>query len=1766
MQKNLPRNVHDSIKEHLHQKHWRCVVTALACVVVFCTTYALIIPAVTMTEETYCGKEAHTHTQEECYKRVLVCGQEETEPTEPTLEHTHTDECYETKSVLICHLEETVGHTHDEDCRDEDGNPICGQEETQGHTHDENCYEEEISLICESDEKELTEITLEHTHTDECYETKSVLVCDLEENVGHTHGEDCRDEDGNPICGQEETQGHTHDENCYEEEISLICESEEAENTEIILGHTHTDECYEERIVCLCEEHEHTLICYSDPEADVESAAVWERTLPQNLGDNRAENAAAVAISQLGYAESTANYIVADDGVTIKGYTRYGEWYGDPYGDWSAMFVSFCLNYAGIPTEAVPYEASCPVWIEKLEQTNMYADAEEYTPRIGDIIFFDYDPDGTADHVGLVEGIETDSDGIVVSVTVIEGDSSDIVKRNTYDISDVGIMGYGILPEKPAVTITATAADGTVVTITGAIPDDAQVEISPIYLSEDELDKYLDETAETACAYDIKIIVDGEEWQPTDPVSVSLTMPGFSLSEGETLVVSHVDGDTDTASEVPAIITDESDITFEASGFSTWIISVVTETNEISEINETVGDRFTAVWDGNAVSQVIAGFTSTDKGKNYSLEYNLNDGAGWMTIAWAKSQKGEPITLKADISLDEDLLCDNVKFRVCSDKSVVRSATLTELLDGIKPGFGDWVKNAYTSVYGGTTPTTVRELYTAFAKYMELATVIISAEENDDGVYTGTADVTPEGEYTYRWQYLDDNEQWQEFGTTNTDTINLSEVGVLQSGPHRIRCSIYTDDSSEPYGTSNVLKFNPKEEEYAQAIEDINRILNLGSLAINGTQFNDYFYYGNVAKDSRVPFNNAESYADYLAKLYLDEGIEAVDTAWRKYLYDIYDPSHDKGTMSNEKEGYPGEDGATYGDQNLGWPKDNASSFHTTGTPEIDPLNYDYFEQGIDYGNFVTALNKEATAVSAGDENTDREYLIDITADAQAKAVGPVAIILQIQTSWQMFDLEHANALQNEGATEVGAVANNTELATLYDIKQALLRFVDYIETKYPGNNLVLGITETQHAKSKSMFVGSDRKGNGLYVSNNYDILRNSILEWDTFGNCEHVHYDSDQLQNAVANLAWNLADLKYDNGESVPYDDIRKVAVVIGGPTENTAGGNGYVCTLPWDTFTGCGIDSVYGIRTNNGTSYAPTGELSWLDYSGNTSGTTYSEGRGTAFTKKYIATTEDKVYQYLVQIAEQEMGKKGIDIDAPEAYVEDVTVTDTIRKEFSLNENEPITATITNKDGSVAKTLTLTKNDLNFTENEDGTTTVTYNFGKALNGQKCTLHFGIVAEDDYIGSNNVYTNVKTPTLTYKHNVLGKDGTETGESRIYDVGCTDTPQVNVPIRYNTVDGEKTTVLVNTEVDLKDLGSEIPKQVEELLDNYSQINGTLTYVWEMPDGSSVNIGSVTVNNGVPSALPDISEIFTPTQAGSYVGTLKLTFTPESVSPDNNNFSDETTKTAVNALEKSGKVWVEAVEEGTNSELIVRKVWEKTSDRDKPEVKFRLLADGADTGETYTLNEDNNWETRIDGLETVKIDGSGNAQVIKYTVEETEVPDGYKVSYSEDTETTESYAAKAEFTITCSENKNDVRTVSITCYTEDGRQFTEEYPLDSGFVKNTPYTFEMGGMPLDEDGNPIEITSWEFTAWKSDGSIEKIDSKKVNRSFVQSRYKSGSTSIPVLIITNTADSYELPETGGHGTTLFTLGGLCLMTLASALMYRYFKRCKWERRFM
>lgn len=1681
-------------KKHKRRRGWQRIVGSLACIVVFITTYMLILPAITMEQKAYCGHEEHQHGTE-CFERQLICGYDEAMASP----HTHTSSCYTEKRILV-----------------------CGQEESPGHVHDSGCIQSEQILICTDD-------TEGHEHTDSCFKAEETY-----------------------ICGQAEADGgHTHGPECYETQSVLSCGLSEGTRE-----HTHSDACYKEVLKCNKEEHIHDLSCYSNPNADVETKDVWERSISEvKLTGVWADDVVAIAESQIGYAESTKNYIVNEDGI-MMGYTRYGAWYGNVYGDWCAMFASFCLDYAGV--KDYPLEASCGKWIEQLssEKYNCYFKHGTYEPKSGDLVFFNTDSIDDVDHVGIVAEIIEATDSEPKKLRTIEGNSGDCVQYVTYEMSDPNILGFGSIPENPELssvkqefTLTAVTEDGVKVRLTGpesSLPFPAdEITITAEIVSNENAAALVDAAVADSdlengqvYLFDVRLWHDGTEIEPVGPVS--LAFDGFvSSEETKRAKVFHVDETNGQATDMNAETTEDGSVVVDTDHFSLYAVMVASEAGGTINIEHSM----MAQWDNNtnAITSLIftASNTSTDN-VAYHVEYSDDNGVTWATVEPVSGtvKKGVSVTLDAFSSLSPAPLNRIYRVYGSRDKNnygYTASVTLYDILDSVKSGFSDWLENSYVQDFGGTAlPTTQEELYGAFAVYYALPTLSIETRMDGNTMYVD-AKTDGTGTYSYVWEYQDDEGRWSSLCDDTTASINASDIGLLLDGGKDIRCKLY--ENGQIKATSSTLFVNPLRQVYDNAIAAINAGLNLGSLEINGTQFTDYFYYGNVARDSRVPFEDAQSYADYLAKLYLDTGggdagLAAVKSEWDKYLYDVYDPTSKSNTVD-----YPEY---TYGDTDLEWPKDSTSSFHGTLAPIVNDLSYDFLENGVDYSNFVTGLGKTAMAVAAGDANTERKYDIDITADAQAKARGPVAMILQIQTSWQMFDMAHANALTGEGYTQVGAVANNTELATLYDIKQALLRFVDYMETNYPGNNLVLGITEVQHAGSQTMFSGTDEKGKALYVTNNYDILRQSIRNWDSFGNCEHVHYDTKALEAAAENLESNLAGWKDFYGEYIQYNDIQKVAVIIGGPTENSNSTNGYGCTLPWSTFQSAGLNSVYGIRTNNGTSNG-SGVISWLDYSKNNTGAAFNDGTGGTFTQKYVATTEDAVFNYLVQIAEQEMTKKGIDVTAEDKYVEDVEVSDIISDEFVLDTSEPITATIYNKDGSVAaqKTVPLDDVDLTISENSDGTTSVSYNFGTIYNTKKCKLHFRVLAKEDYIGSNNVYSNQGTPDLVYTHKKLDAEGNPTGIEDMYPVNCYDTPQVNVPIRFSTVDGDSESILVGEHIDLANLSEAIVQNAEDLVDNYDQINGKLSYTWILPDGTEEDAGSVTVNNGSigEQMFPSRTYDFTGTEAGQYTGTLKVTFTPETVDSSNRNFSNEDTAVPVNPLTNPGNVWINVVADDSTERFFVRKEWIGDPPEGTESIRFRVLANGETVKDEngnerqYVISAENGWETEVTGLPSV-IDGA----IQTYIVEEISPPTGYAATYSSQSRVENDYAAKIKLSFYVKDTKDKVTPVITYEYAGE----TRTYQLPYGkYEKNKEYEFIVEGLSLNENDEPYDCKFVAITAVTisdSNASAEK--------------YLRNSVSTEVKIITN-APAYELPKTGGPGTTFFTFGGISL--LAGAFVY-------------
>lgn len=97
MKNEILQSVAGFLKAHRCQKRWQRVVTCLAAVVVFCTTYALILPAITMTGNNQvleCSLNIHEHTAD-CYdsEHNLICGEAN------FVVHTHNDDCYDTEGI-----------------------------------------------------------------------------------------------------------------------------------------------------------------------------------------------------------------------------------------------------------------------------------------------------------------------------------------------------------------------------------------------------------------------------------------------------------------------------------------------------------------------------------------------------------------------------------------------------------------------------------------------------------------------------------------------------------------------------------------------------------------------------------------------------------------------------------------------------------------------------------------------------------------------------------------------------------------------------------------------------------------------------------------------------------------------------------------------------------------------------------------------------------------------------------------------------------------------------------------------------------------------------------------------------------------------------------------------------------------------------------------------------------------------------------------------------------------------------------------------------------------------------------------------------------------------------------------------------------------------------------------------------------------------------------------------------------------------------------
>ena len=136
---------------------------------------------------------------------------------------------------------------------------------------------------------------------------------------------------------------------------------------------------------------------------------------------------------------NAAMVAVAQSQVGNAGGEPYWSWWGLDYRvEWCAIFVSWCADQCGYLDAGV---------LPKMEGVRPYVDwfvergqwqGRDYEPSPGDIIFFDWESDGLADHVGIVEKVENEV------VYTIEGNTGDICAKRHYTFGTAPIYGYGL--------------------------------------------------------------------------------------------------------------------------------------------------------------------------------------------------------------------------------------------------------------------------------------------------------------------------------------------------------------------------------------------------------------------------------------------------------------------------------------------------------------------------------------------------------------------------------------------------------------------------------------------------------------------------------------------------------------------------------------------------------------------------------------------------------------------------------------------------------------------------------------------------------------------------------------------------------------------------------------------------------------------------------------------------------------------------------------------------------------------------------------------------------------------------------------------------------------------------------------------------------------------------------------------------------------------------------------------------------------------------
>ncbi len=611
----------EQFRENRHTlRRYTAFVLALAMITTLFVNWQLHGVGISMTAQYQCGEVEHAHTAD-CYDKVLICGytegelenadevaaaeaaaasaaqssaEEEIMPLElePQIEfvpHEHTDDCYTEVQTLTCLEEE---HVHDDDCYDpEDGSLICEKFE---HTHDESCYTTEYELTCGLEEGELVEQVVEPTQSAELVAMAVAEPVALE-----------------PVVDTVEP-----------------------------IYHHHTDACYEEVLVCPLPEHHHTVSCLSDTSADLETPEEWQAANADAVITGEwNEDLLSVAKTQLGYEQSEKNFeIDPADGVTLRYYSRYGQSYGNAYGEWDVMFLAYCLKYAEIPQSAIPQEASVLALRSSMSGMDWLLEEDGSAAQPGDIVIYNKYVTRTVAVDSSADSAEPDLD---------DQFSVDTEFENSAELEDSGVSAQDAAPSADDSTGAqdTAATSGTQDTVLTPEPVDPQ--------TEQPAEKPVD-SADTAAPSTVTSVSGADTLAPSvvSPAAEPQTTTVTDALPVETVgIVSSVDSDADTLTVISGDVDGK---VAEVTLFNTEVVGVV----------DVAAAQYADTYGGQLPSRPNRAPTLMTTEEPTYLDYFMETPAGETTSTGMKKGGITKYTFKIDNTEQTD------NFTVKADQSV----------------------------------------------------------------------------------------------------------------------------------------------------------------------------------------------------------------------------------------------------------------------------------------------------------------------------------------------------------------------------------------------------------------------------------------------------------------------------------------------------------------------------------------------------------------------------------------------------------------------------------------------------------------------------------------------------------------------------------------------------------------------------------------------------------------------------------------------------------------------------------------------------------------------------------------------------------------------------------------------------------------------------------------------------------------------------------------------------------------------------------------